>query len=205
MKVGFIFECGPDGADKQVCECLAARVAADKSVAVTFESVTLDNKPSLIAGCGAAAQTLLASGCEKVLIIWDLYPAWRDDGGRPCRKADRDQILASLNEASVGVANVHLICIAEELEAWLIADGKNIEAVLSTLAHACTGISNKSKPDSVRNPKTALSEHFRQNPQRGFGRRYVDRDHAILLAKGASLDRVRKSVSFSRFEAKLDL
>ena len=73
MKVGLIFECGPDGADKQVCEDLAKRVDDQ----IEINSITLDNKPILIETCGDAALELLNDGCQRVVIVWDLYPPWR--------------------------------------------------------------------------------------------------------------------------------
>src|SRR5437016_5117087 len=72
MKVGLILEGNPKGPDQQVCELLARRIRED----LFIETVTMGNKPSLISGCGDAAAGLLASGCERVLVIWDLYPPW---------------------------------------------------------------------------------------------------------------------------------
>jgi hypothetical protein len=48
MKVGMIFECGPDGADKKVCEHLAYQLDPD----IEISSVTLTNKPGLVENCG---------------------------------------------------------------------------------------------------------------------------------------------------------
>ena len=67
-----IFECGPAGADKKVCEYLARQLQPQLEII----SVTLDNKPKLIHNCGRSAAQLLKAGCDRVLIIWDLYPAW---------------------------------------------------------------------------------------------------------------------------------
>jgi len=71
VKVGFIFECGPQGADKQVCEYLAAQIRPG----VVPVSRTLDNKANLLKDAGKVAAALLADGCERVLIVWDLRPA----------------------------------------------------------------------------------------------------------------------------------
>ena len=59
MKVGIIFECGPDGADRKVCEHLAKRIAPDLKI----ESVPLDSKPKMIRGCGHALR-----GCSPVAV-----------------------------------------------------------------------------------------------------------------------------------------
>ena len=66
MKVGMIFECGPAGADKAVCELLAQRLKPGIQIA----SVTLDNKPKLLADCGEAAAQLFMDGCQRVVIVW---------------------------------------------------------------------------------------------------------------------------------------
>jgi hypothetical protein len=80
MKIGFIFECGPDGPDVQVC-CHLARLL---DPTIQFISNTLDNKKKLIENCGLVTKALLR-GCDKVIIVWDLYPAWREKGMKPCR------------------------------------------------------------------------------------------------------------------------
>ena len=69
MKIGMIFECGPNGADQQVCEHLAHRLLPDIEVV----PVTLSKKPELLSGCGPAAANLLREGCERIIIVWDLY------------------------------------------------------------------------------------------------------------------------------------
>lgn len=115
MKIGMIFECGPAGADKKVCEHLARQLQPE----IEIMSLTLDNKPKLISDCGKAAAKLLQDGCDRILIIWDLYPAWRENKQKPCRKTDRLAIYKSLENSGVPLANTHLICITEELEAWL--------------------------------------------------------------------------------------
>ncbi|NER50235.1 MAG: hypothetical protein F6J92_26880 [Symploca sp. SIO1A3] len=93
MKIGMIFECGPDGADKSVCEHLVRMLNPDIEIA---PSVTLGNKPNLLSECGIFAAQLLADGCDRIVIIWDLYPAWREKGQRPCRKEDCEMIKDSL-------------------------------------------------------------------------------------------------------------
>ena len=62
MKIGFIFECGPQGADKLVCEYLASQLRPE----VKLVSSTLDKKPNLLAEAGKVAVKLLADGCQCV-------------------------------------------------------------------------------------------------------------------------------------------
>ena len=54
MKIGFIFECGPQGADKQICEYLAQQIRPD----IKMNSRTLDNKANLLKDAGKVRQVL---------------------------------------------------------------------------------------------------------------------------------------------------
>ena len=84
MTIGLILECGPQGADKLVCEYLASKLRPN----VPVVSRTMDDKPNLLSNAAKAAALLLADGCERVLIIWDLRPAWPDTANKPCRAAE---------------------------------------------------------------------------------------------------------------------
>lgn len=197
MKIGMIFECGPDGADQQVCITLASRL----SPGIETSHVTLDNKPKLIRDCGEATKKLLVvDECLHVFIIWDLYPAWREKGVRPCLKEDRDAIFESLDGASVDSSKVTLVCIKEELEAWLIADHRALSAVLSTPAHPVWARKHK-KPEEVCNPKKTLTSMFRSSRHK----MYVDRWHAIQIVKALpDMGRLGRLPSFQRFSETLE-
>jgi hypothetical protein len=195
-KIGFIFECGPQGADKQVCEYLAKQVNAG----IIPVSRTLDDKTNLLREAGNVAAALFEDGCERVLIIWDLRPAWPDTKVKPCRKTERDVILEAVAQAGGADRPVFLVCVEQELESWLLADEVKIAAYLSTPAHPIT-IRATRKPDRVSNPKSVMMNHFRS----AGGRRYEDRIHAIkvLMATDTNLKKLRRSSSFARFEEKL--
>ncbi|KKJ00382.1 hypothetical protein PROH_12100 [Prochlorothrix hollandica PCC 9006 = CALU 1027] len=190
-----IFECGPAGADKKVCEYLARELQPELEIM----SVTLDNKPKLISDCGKAAAQLLQNGCDRVLIIWDLYPAWREKKQKPCRRDDRLAIHKSLEHSGVPLAKTHLICITEELEAWLIADGRAISAVLSTSTHPVS-IPDKKKTETVKNPKKYLMKLFKEQT----GKPYSDLQHAEKIARQMpDLHKINRCPSFARFAAKI--
>lgn len=198
MKVGFIFECGPEGPDVRVCRHLVHKL----DPAVQFIPSTLDNKKNLIEDCGAVAKTLLHE-CEKVIIVWDLYPAWREKGIRPCRHEDRLAIFRSLQTEQVDVRLVFLVCIREELETWLLADHRAVSAMLQSLKHPhpVSRISKFSNPDIIRNPKKRLTQIFTQ--ELGSRQRYIDYRHALLIArKILDFNRIRRSDSFQRFALK---
>jgi hypothetical protein len=196
-KVGFIFECGPQGADKQVCEFLATQICAD----ITPVSRTLDDKKNLFRDVGKVAAALLADGCERVLIIWDLRPAWPDKIHKPCRRNERFAILDSIAKAGVADRPVFLVCIEQELESWILADETKISAYLSTVAHPYHKVDRCKSPDRVPNPKAVMMNHFRI----AKGCRYEDRTHAIRIIKTGDTDlrKLRRSQSFARFEEKL--
>jgi Domain of unknown function (DUF4276) len=195
IKVGMIFECGPQGADKKVCEILLKKL----DPTIQTKSVTLDSKPNLVQKCGAAAKQLLETeGCDRVIILWDLYPAWRTDGEKPCRKEDRESIFESLAGAGVDRNKVHLVCITEELEAWLIADGIAISTTLSKPTHKVT-VADEKKPEQVKNPKKRLSQIYQQN----IGSKYRDLTDAEKITKNITdFTKIRRSPSFCRFALK---
>lgn len=197
MTLGLIFECGPQGADKQVCEYLARHIKPG----IKISSKTLDNKDNLLRDAGKVAAQLLRDGCTCVLIVWDLRPAWPDKKHKPCRLAERAALLKRLGEAGLAANTpVHLICIEQELESWLLANERAINALLSTDAHLYAARREK-KPDAVMQPKAAMIEHFKA--ARNW--RYDDKVDAIRVLKAAKVDlaRLRCSVSFARFENKL--
>ena len=197
MKIGFIFECGPQGADKQVCEYLASQLRPGMKLI----SRTLDNKPNLLAEAGKVAAMLLADGCHCVLIIWDLRPAWPNKVNKPCRHGERQALLQALTQAGIAVPGpVYLVCIEQELESWLLADESLVSKYLSTPQHA-VDIKRVRHPDREQQPKAKLNNYFQQS--RGW--RYDDKVHAIKILRAGTLDvtRMRRSNSFVRFENKL--
>ena len=190
-----IFECGPQGADRKVCEVFVKKLNPDTQI----EPITLNNKPNLIAQCGTfAAELLKEDKCDRVVIVWDLYPAWREAGQKPCRKEDREAILKSLAEASVPLDKAFLVCITEELEAWLLADRRALVTMFPRLKP--DKIKDYKDPESVQNPKKVLNNLF-QEARMG---RYTDYQHAARLAGHIpDLSRLKRCSSFVRFALKV--
>lgn len=185
------------GPDQQVCAYLVKQLRPDTEVV----SRTLVNKKKLMADCGEIAALLLRDNCHRVVIVWDLYPPWRQKGEKPCRCEDRKEIFRSLKEAGVMPSNVHLVCIREELEAWLIADNRALAAAISRLTGRVPRIAEVRSPDSVSKPKERLINIFRQHTHR----QYQGHNHAIRIVReleSLDLNKIRRSESFTRFALK---
>lgn len=197
MTIGMIFECGPQGADKLVCEYLAGELLPG----IPLKLVTLDNKPNLLAKAAATAHALLADGCARVLVIWDLRPAWPSTKNKPCRFNERTHLLAALTNEGLQNAPVYLVCVEQEFESWLVADETKLSAFLSTPTRPYT-VRKLRHPDREKNPKSLVMNHFKD----ARGLRYEDRVHAIKVMRTdppPNWSKLRRSDSFARFEAKL--
>ncbi len=189
MRVGMIFECGPRGADEQVCTHLARRL----NPSIQISTVTLSTKPQLISDCGEAARVLLDQGCDRVIVIWDLHPG---HGKEPCRHYDSKEIFAALKRANITSPPAYLVCIEAMLEAWLLADGTALSSLLSRPTHA-VNVKGERRPERIRDPKKRLISLFREH---WGGRPYIDRQHSIMIAKVLDLAKVRRRCrTFDRF------
>jgi len=199
MKIGFLVECGPEGAETRVISHLAKMINRK----VEADIIPLGNKPNLKRQCGEYAKTLLDRGCNRVLIVWDLLSDWQEYEGKGCRHDDKEEICQSLS--AVGLhrndKRVRLHCIEKMLEAWIIADERALGKFLSTAAHPVSVPRNR-RPEQISDPKAALTTLFKKYG--GRVRQYVDRQHAIRIAERLpDLTRLRKLESFRHFETKL--
>ena len=193
VKIGLILECAPSGPDQQVCEYLVKRLQPDTEV----DSRTMVNKKILIAECGEKAAQLLDDNCQRVIIVWDLYPPWRPKGEKPCRREDRKAICDSLKQAGVDCQKVHLVCICQELEAWLLADNRAIVAAIEKLIRRTPRITGiKKNPESVEDPKSRLDNIFRQYTHRP----YQAHTHALKIVKELpDFKKIKRCQSFKQF------
>ena len=194
MKVGMIFECADEGPDFKVCALLAKRIRP--GIAVVPDA--LGNKRNLLAECGESAAALLADGCEKVLIIWDLYPSFKRKED-PCRHNDKKLIYESLGDAGVGLEYVELVCIEAELETWLVADYRAVRDVIRLWAPKAN-IGRLKRAVESNDPKDILDRLFRVHAKRP----YLPHRHAELIARQTTdFQRLRRVESFRRFALKV--
>jgi hypothetical protein len=119
MKIGFIVECGPQGAETQVIPYLAKMIRED----IDLDVIPLDKKPILKRECGEFTRKLLNEGCRMVLIVWDLLPDWQEYEGKGCQHDDRMEIFSSLKAAGLEPEDkrIRLVCVHKMLEAWIMA------------------------------------------------------------------------------------
>jgi hypothetical protein len=197
MIVGLILEGGPSGPDKMVCELLVQRLRPGSQVT----SVTLGPKPSLISQSGKVTATLFQNGCDCVIIVWDLYPAWSIQGSKkPCLKKDREAIRKSLTAAAVTSSRVHLVCIHKMLEAWLLADEKAISACLSKLKKKIVSVPRTKRPEDPVKPKIVLGQIFEEYA----GAEFQAHIHAASIIKEVKdFKRLDQCKSFAYFRLKL--
>jgi hypothetical protein len=193
MKIGLILECVARGADELVCRHFISLLYPDAQI----EVAPLSRKTDLIRLCGESTSALLARGCDRVFIIWDLHPAW---GGELCRKRDREAILASLHTAQIAnLEKIALICIERELETWLITDRVALRKAFPSLSpSAFPSIRRLEQADA----KTILTDYFKQTT----GNRYNATEVQVrqLLKHLDDCSRLqRKCRSFQRFVDKL--
>jgi hypothetical protein len=205
MKLGFIFECGPDGGDMKVFRHLSKMILAGVNIPFEekkhFDYEPLSSKPGLLKESGKAAKRLLGAGCEKVFIVWDLFPAWRDDREKPCRHEDKEAIKASLAAHQISPEQVIFLCLEEELEAWLIADGRALNAYFSKPHRKIDEITDNKNPDKAKDPKGILTGYFKRFKG---GIKYDGNTHAEQIAKQLpDFKRIRRSETFRRFYLKL--
>ncbi|MGK7873815.1 MAG: hypothetical protein AB4426_11045 [Xenococcaceae cyanobacterium] len=110
--------------------------------------------------------------------------------------------MDSLQKAKVTSSEVYLVCIEEELEAWLLADDRPLKALFQKLINPHPlkkTIKAKKKPETVRNPKAKLTQIFKEVT----GYKYVDMKHAkMIVEKLENFNKLKHSTTFVRFALK---
>ena len=167
--IGIICEGTLGGEDEQVLRYLVGRICpAGTKVMIRPQAA----KPNLIAQCGQVAHALFDSGCDRVLIVWDIFPRWgRPDGVQQ----DIADIQVVLDQSGVTHPCLYLVPIKAELEAWLLADGSALSAALSRPAHKAK-IGNTKNSEDNTDPKRRLEAVFIQH-----GRTYTPKRDAIRI------------------------
>ncbi len=200
MKLGFVFECSPGGGDIKLFQHLLGLIIPRFDFAENFHQAALKTKKELEKDCGKEVKRLKGLGCEKIFVVWDLIPVWKQDG-TPCRHEDKEKIKNSLAAHNLIPNDIIFLCIEKELESWLIADERALKAFFITKNNMKDEITRVQKPDRHRDPKGLLSKHFRT--YRGAKTFQPMIDTVPLLKHYTDVRNLRRSESFKRFYLKL--
>lgn len=120
MKAGMILECTPQGPDAKIYPHVLKTLCPGMEVE---KPKTMTNKKRLVEDGPEVTQVLLETGCDVVFIIWDKMPKWGGTG----KCADGEgELTKALTALGVDLQKVVLCCIDEELESWIVADGRGI-------------------------------------------------------------------------------
>lgn len=198
MKLGFVLECTLGGADMRVCQWIARQ----RNAAFVLEDrqfKTMGSKPALFERCGEEAAVLHALGCDHVFVVWDLRPPI-PNGEPPDCVREVQMVRAAILAAGVDATWVTLLCIEQELEAWLLADAAAIHKFCKgNSSHVPERVPREKRPEQIVAPKRKLEGLCEQR-----GRRFNANLHAISILAEAKPKALRRVPSYKRFEDKLD-
>lgn len=185
MKVGLILECTLEGPDLQVYSHFVRQFLGD---GVDIQPSCAGNKKILIQDAGKLAKALFADGCERVLIVWDLWPRWSERKFKPSLAADCASITQSLRDAHVTNPCVYLVGINRMLETLLIVDGSAIADVLK-VPNGRPRPRHQRNPRRTHEPKAYLDGWFQR-----YGRnQYTDYQHAKQIAEQIDVSRLERA------------
>lgn len=198
MRVGFAVECHRDGADHKGIEHLVS--VLNPRIEPFF--LWSGSKRVLLRDCGTHVEELFDNyECERAFVVWDLIPsdAEHQHEGKSCRRKEREHFLEKLRPQDR--QRTVLLCIPQELEAWLLADSEALKTVLGSKSHPVRRIRNVLRPEEEANPKTTLTRLFNEHSPWP----YNDVVHAVKIIKNVKdLSKLEKVPSFARFKQKLE-
>jgi hypothetical protein len=170
MKVGFIVECVNEGPETKVLPQLAALV----DVYIECEVEPLGSKPKVLQECGKYAKALLnQEQCDRVVVVWDARPPWKEEDVVFDPAEEMEKARQSLAQNGLAADDrVHLICIVEELEAWLLTDGRGVTTRINQLRGGRgalkTRVSDYKKVEQINWPKATMEKLFKQGEVRAY-------------------------------------
>jgi Domain of unknown function (DUF4276) len=201
MKIGIICEGGLRGADIRVYKFLAEQILSD----VKIIPAPLDSKPKLIDQCGEVSKALLElDACERIIIIWDLQPAWKAKGQKACRKNDCDSIKQSLNAAQLNdkqLEKVHPVCMEQELETLFLTDEQTIAMYFTQKSGRNCRVKYFKYPEHPQNAKGEVDKIFQMHS--GRIHRYTDMTDAEKMIQLVTINKLKRCASFVRFATKI--
>ena len=177
MKIGMILECSLSGPDVAVYKYVANKLCPTLEIA---KPITKGDKKTLIAEAALEAKTLLDTGCNKVFIIWDRMPRWKEDVKGNC-ETDQAALAKSLEQLGVNLKHIYLCCIDEMMESWLIADSRGFMTwIRSKTDHKLKDIGDRKAKDEQTSPKQRIENYLRDN----YGKwKYCDYNDNLPIVK----------------------
>src|SRR5207302_5030558 len=116
-------------AEEQVFPHLIKLICPDAS----WDIVPSGNRPAVLKGVPIRARNLLATGCDVVFVIWDVFPEWPDTGGTTDCTEHVKELVANLAAAKMDNSPIIAVAIREEVEAWLLCDADALTGVIAPL------------------------------------------------------------------------
>jgi len=195
-----VFECSPGGGDIKLFQHILSLIYPNFNFVKDFHHSALKSKKELEKESGKEVKRLRDIGCEKIFVVWDLIPVWKEDG-TPCRHSDKQAIEQSLVAHQLTTNDIIFLCVEKELESWLIADEGALKEYLITKNSIKDEIRKIKIPDNHHDPKGLLTKYFKQ--YRGV-KSFDPMIHTHqLLRHYKDVRKMRRSESFKRFYLKL--
>jgi hypothetical protein len=155
MKVGFVFECQPQGSDEQVYTYVAKKLC-DKFEILPENISSLGDKKTVLQESAIDVKIMLDNGCRFVFVIWDRMPKW---GGTGKCSDHKSEITKNLTTEKVDLSKVVLCCIDEMLESWLISDGRGVTNYFKEINHLSTEFPDHKKKTEQTSPKERIKKY----------------------------------------------
>lgn len=198
MRLGVVIESHQEAsADRKVLECIIRRLCPE--IELEFRGNT--NKAFLVQDIAKHCKFLFEEmKCDRVLVGWDLYPAFGGRHDRPCMKRDREAILSRLTEEGIVLESVSLLAMVSMLESLFLEVPDVISTFLSTSTHR-VNVPKYKNAERNQKPKAWLDKYFSQSRYR----QYSDLEHAErLIQKVTDLNKLKGNSSFSRLRGKIE-
>jgi hypothetical protein len=204
MRLGVV--CEGEKSDGPVLEMLLKA----EFPAVALEIVAT-SKAVIFSAVGTLVDEMLAGGCDRVVIAWDLHPVGAQMSVKsqtehpvPCQRDQRKTLLAAASRQAqacqgdvrslqhrygfrgdgdaAGEERVCLVCFCESFDAVFLSDVKFLQELASSEIREAEAPSAVRSPITVKSPQQFIRQYFR----RGHNKRlkYFNKyEHNIVLAR----------------------
>ena len=197
MRIGFVVEgSNEDAGDVHAIRALCLRIAEEQGISREPVVVAGGSKPDVLREANTHVAALRASGCQRVVIVWDNCPPWKGD-----LNADQASCEAiaweAISQAGHQPQNIFTVCVRRELEAWLLTDGSAVSSTLGRIGGgSMPSVSGSNQPDTIDKPKDRLQNWFYLR----CGRPPTGPEYGAMFRQ-ARIAKLRRSASFRALEA----